>query len=306
MNSVNRRTFIKTGIAAGAAAVTGGGVFSRAISAPPPPDLAEARGKDLYDTARQAVDRLGGITRVVSRNDRVGLLINSPFRNPGAHTHPDVSLAVAALCREAGAKEMITLKNPPAGYWDQAGHAETEAETLQLLRRSSGEYPEIQLQGTRALKKAEIIRELFEVDVFINISIVKHHVGTGFSCILKNMMGALTHHTCRFFHMGTGKPGWYGDLDHMNQCIAEINGVRKPNLSVVDASSFILTNGPFGPGELATENAVVAGVDPVLTDAYCCRYLDLDPKSVGMIQAGAALGLGKANPNAAAIREREW
>jgi len=301
MNSVNRRTFIKTGIAAGAAAVTGGGVFSRAISAPPPPDLAEARGKDLYDTARQAVDRLGGITRFVTRGDRVGLLINSPFRNPGTHTHPDVALAVAALCREAGARKMTTLKNPPGGYWDPAEHAVSEAETLKLLIPAGGAYSDHQLKGTQALKKADIIRELFEVDVFINISIVKHHVGTNFSCILKNMMGALPHHTCRYFHMGTGKPGWYGDLDHMNRCIADINSVRPPDLSVVDASSFILTNGPFGPGKLATENAVVAGVDPVLTDAYCCRFLNLDPESVGMIQAAAEMGLGKADPTGARI-----
>ena len=297
MNSVNRRTFIKTGIAA----VCGGGIFSGAVSASPPPDLAEAKGKDLYRTARQAIDRLGGIPRFVTRGDRVGLLINSPFRNPGAHTHPDVALAVASLCREAGAKTMITLKNPPGGYWDSAKEAEGKADTLRFLIPSAGDYPEHRLKGTRAPKEADIVRELFEVDVFINISIVKHHVGTNFSCILKNMMGALPHRTCRYFHMGAGKPGWYGDLDHMNRCIAEINSVRPPDLAVVDASSFILTNGPFGPGKLATENAVVAGVDPVFTDAYCCRFLNLDPKSVGMIQDAAELGLGKADPTGARI-----
>ena len=159
------------------------------------------------------------------------------------------------------------------------------------------------LRRTLALKEAEIVRDLFEVDVFINISIAKHHDGTEFSCILKNMMGALPHSTCRYFHMGSGTPGWYGDLDHMDQCIADINLVRRPDLCIADATRFLTTNGPFGPGKLKREDTVVAGRDPVLTDAYCCRFLGLKPDELGMVQRAAMHGIGSADVASARVVE---
>jgi uncharacterized protein (DUF362 family) len=81
----------------------------------------------------------------------------------------------------------------------------------------------------------------------------------------------------------------------MNQCIADINLIRKPDLCVVDSTEFISTNGPFGPGKLIKPQKVVAGTDPVLADAYCCTLLGLDPKNVGMLDKAAKHGLGNAD-----------
>lgn len=305
MTHYTRREFIKTGIVAGTAAVYGTAAFPRAGLAAASPELAVVSGGDAYTNALRAVDALGGMGKFVSKGSKVGLLVNSPFGNPGTHTDPDVALAVLKGCWDAGAKSVISLKSEPAGYWDGGTKAASLKDAVAALTPCSDDYVTHTLSGTRSLKEADVIRELFEVDVFINVSIAKHHTGTNFSCILKNMMGALPHHTCRFFHMGTGKAGWYGDLDHMSRCIAEINSVRRPDLSIADATRFITSNGPFGPGNLVTGNTVVAGVDPLLTDAYCSRYLDLKPDEVGMIREAAAMGLGKADPARAAVLELE-
>ncbi|MCU0288649.1 MAG: DUF362 domain-containing protein [Acidobacteria bacterium] len=53
----------------------------------------------------------------------------------------------------------------------------------------------------------------------------------------------------RSFH----KPNWTNDLAdirHLDQCIADLNTIIKPNLCIVDATEFITTNGPFSPGNL--------------------------------------------------------
>ncbi len=303
MKTITRRTFIKGGVAAGAAAVCGGvirPIDPAPVRAAAPVDLAIVEGKPPFDAANAAVEALGGIGRFVPRGATVALLINAPFRNPGTHVNPDVALAVVKLCRDAGAKAIISLKDAHGGYWEAADHF-GDLGALAGGIGDGGRHLDRKVPG-KALKEARIVEGLFSADVFINLSVVKHHEGTRFSSALKNMMGALPHSTCRYFHMGTGKSGWYGDLDHMNQCIADINKVRKPDLVLVDATSFITTNGPFGPGKLSSPGQVIAGTDPVLVDAHGCTLLGLDPKEVGMIVRAAADGVGKMDVEAAHVR----
>ena len=53
----------------------------------------------------------------------------------------------------------------------------------------------------------------------------------------------------RTFH----KKNWKtekGSITHLDQSIADLNTVIKPNLCIVDATEFIITNGPFGPGKI--------------------------------------------------------
>ena len=119
------------------------------------------------------------------------------------------------------------------------------------------------------------------------------------------MMGALPHSTCMFFHKGTGGKGWYDDLDHLNQCIADLNLIRKPDLVIADATEFITTNGPYGPGEMAKPLQVVAGTDRVLVDAYCCTLLGLKPEKVETIRRAAEHKLGQADLKKATIGRAE-
>jgi uncharacterized protein (DUF362 family) len=55
------------------------------------------------------------------------------------------------------------------------------------------------------------------------------------------------------------------------------------------------TNGPAGPGELGRADKVVAGTDPVAIDAYCTRFVDLQPGDVKMIGMAQKHGLGTAD-----------
>ena len=116
-------------------------------------------------------------------------------------------------------------------------------------------------------------------------------------------MGAVTYGTCQFFHFGHGKGGWYGDVEFLSQCVADLNLLRAPDLAVADATTILTSNGPFGPGKLAKPNVVVAGTSAVSVDAYGARFLGLDAKRISMIVRSAALGLGEAEP--AKVKTRE-
>jgi uncharacterized protein (DUF362 family) len=267
--------------------------------------LAVVKGEDPFASTWRALEAAGGLDRRLSGGPVVGLLINHPFRNPGAHVNPDVALAVAVMCLQSGVKEVRSLKAEPSGYWKRAAQAGRWASEIRALRPNSGDYVKTGISKGLALREGRIIRDLLEVDVFINVSVTKDHEGTGYSGVLKNMMGAATHSTCRFFHTGSGTSGWYGDVDHLSQCIADINLLRPPDLSVADATEFITENGPFGPGKLARPKKVLAGTDPVLVDAYGTTLLGLKPQGVAMLGRAAAAGLGRPDLAKAAIQEIE-
>ena len=77
--------------------------------------------------------------------------------------------------------------------------------------------------------------------------ITKDHAGNKFTGALKNLMGLNSPGNDRTFH----KPNWKTDPDdiaHLDQCIVDLNQVVKPALNIVDATEFIVSNGPFGPG----------------------------------------------------------
>jgi len=303
MNPMNRRSFLKK-----AACITGGALLSSgplsvlAQTSPqgsPPPevklDLVAARGKDFYVSTQKAIQELGGIEAFVRKGDRVGLLVNSPFKNIGASVNPDVVLAVLEKCLEGGAKEIRYLKDPYRGYWERSSRSGELANVIKSLKYESGDHVKVEIPDGVALKDARVTKDLFECDAFINISITKHHEGVRYSGALKNMMGLCPFSTNSYFHWGTLKLGWYGDLNHLNQCIADLNLVKQPNLCLSDATTFITENGPYGPGKLAGTETIVASTNPVSLDAFCCRFLGLQPEEVLMIPKASRHGLGSMN-----------
>jgi uncharacterized protein (DUF362 family) len=298
----SRRSILKAGAATGIGA-TLAQVWpsaSAASVAVESVDLCAVTGTDAYQGTIKAIEQLGGMRRFVSQGSTVGLLINHQFRNPGAHVNPDVAQAVTALCWEAGARAILSLKDERFTYWRRDGRG---AEAARRITACSGNYAAVEIPRGQALKRVEIIREFLTVDVLINVSVAKHHEGTNYACVLKNAMGALTYGTCQFFHVGHGKGGWYGDVGFLSQCVADLNRLRTPDLAVADATTILTSNGPFGPGKLATPHAVVAGVSAVSVDAYCTRFLSLTPRQVAMITRAAALGLGEADLGKVKSRE---
>jgi uncharacterized protein (DUF362 family) len=303
MDSITRRSFLKK-----AACMTGGALLSpgplSAMAQPNPqgtpapemkPDLVAAKGEDAYLCTLKAIQELGGIETFVRRGDRVGVLVNSPFKSMGASVNPDVVLAVIEACLQGGVKEIRYLKNPYRGYWERSARSGDLENAIKSLKYESGDHVKVEIPGGVALKEAKVTKDLLECNVFINVSIAKHHQGVHYSGALKNMMGLCPFSTNSFFHWGTLRLGWYGDLDHLNQCIADLNLVKKPELCISDATTFITENGPYGPGKLGSAESVVASTNPVGLDAFCCRFLGLKPEDVLMIPKASRHGLGNMN-----------
>ena len=302
MGPSNRRTFLKQVAALGAAGLAGPGVFfntSKSFGAAA--DIYVATGDDYYQNAIKVVEALGGMKKFVGPRAKVGLLINSPFSNPGTFASPDVALAVAEMCFDAGAKEVRLMKQGHRGYWEKGRVAPKRGNVVSRLIMADTDFRNVTIEKGFSLKKAEMVRDFFFTDVFINVPVTKNHEGTNFSAGLKNMMGLCRSSTCRYFHTGEGGSGWYDNVAHLSQCIADLNLVRKPDLVVCDSTEIIANNGPFGPGTVLKPKQVSAGTDPVLMDAYSASVLGLNPADIIMIQKAAEHGLGHYDLNKAKV-----
>ncbi len=305
MHKTDRRVFIKAGLAIGAVGVvesTGiGCVFAAAAARP---DIVSVKGADAFASTFKALEALGGMKPFDVKGNRVGLLVNAPshWKLEGSHTRMEVALAVAKMCLDAGAKEIVTLPVLGPKFWTGSPLAETHVKVIKSIKECSGKTVETKIPRGVLLKSGKVRPELLDVDVLVNIPIAKHHVGTMFSGNLKNMMGGLDHETNAFFHTGSGKTG-YEDVDFLSQCIADLNTLRKQNLCVVDATIVLGTNGPAGPGDLLKPQKIVAGTDPVAVDAYCVTLHSRKPQEVVMLAKAAAVGIGRGDFQKLNVRE---
>ena len=266
------------------------------------PDIFVVRGTNYFENTIQAIQGLGGMDRIVSRGARVGLLVNHAFLNIGAHVHPDITVAIARMCYDAGARSVTLIKSPPWGYYRRGRSDSMVKEVIRKIKAPSDVYKKIPVKGGLALRQADIMLDLLECDVFINTAIVKSHSATFITAVLKNMMGSAPFSTCRKFHKG----GFFSsDPVHLAQCIADINLIRKPDLCVMDATEVLATGGPHGPGLLKRPHKVFAGRDPVAVDTYATRLLGVDPNNILMLDYASRHGLGQKDLRKVFIKEIE-
>lgn len=273
-------------------------------------DLAVVKtGENVYNATFKAVELAGGIGKWVKPGQKVGLLINSGFEEKGAYVNPDIPLAVIRMCFDAGASEVVCLQHVLPEYWQRSALYAGHAGMLERVRTiEKNHFPAKfdslsfviidSVPGSRHLKKTEVVKEVFNIDVFINIPIQKHHATTILTGTMKNMMGLCTRATNVKMHLdGPSR----NDPEFLAQCITDISKIIKPDLYVADLTEVIITNGPGGPGEMASPGIVLAGTDPILMDAYAAIVLGWVPEDIPSIVLGHKDGMGNPDTKKANI-----
>jgi len=302
---MDRRSFIKRGAASGAAAFIGTSMLGKEVIAgitEKDADIAVIKGADYFNNTRKAVDLLGGMQKFVPKGSKAGLLINSGFDQKGAYVDPDISLSVIKMCFEAGAEEVLLMQYVEGVYWERSTRFDEMKELFDHVRQVEtnifpAEFNEAdwkiinKIEGSVALEEVEVVKALDEVDVLINVFIAKHHAGTLYTGALKNAMGFCTRKTNVFYHLGSGERN---DPGFLAQCIADVNMHRQPDLIIGDATSFIISNGPGGPGEMLQLDKVFAGTNLVGMDALGVSYNDVAPEDVLTLVKAEQLGLGSS------------
>jgi len=307
----DRREFMKSSAKLGVSFALGAGLAGELVAAragaaaPDKADVAVAVSNDYGKAAEKAVAMVGGMKAYVGKGAKVAILINVQSKNPGTYTKPEILRAVIRMCRDAGAAETDVVSLLGQKNWDDlglSGLVREEGANLRLFERDGAHFRSVPVPDGRALTEARVLAAVYEHDVFLNMPVTKDHAGNKFTGTMKNLMGVSSGPSNRTFH----KENWKtdpNDIAHLDQCIVDLNKAVKPTLNIVDATEFITTNGPFGPGELLKPQKVIAGRDRVAVDATCCQLWGLKPAEVIMIARGAEQGLGVMDPARIGVRQ---
>jgi len=227
-------------------------------------DLAVISGEPAAAT-KKVLEILGGISRFVKKGQRVILKPNMSFsRTPdfSATTHPAVVATVAQACVEAGASQVLVLDHTLQRAelcLERTGIREAckniaGVHVLAIQERKF--FREVKISQGIVLERVEVMKEILDSQVLINLPVAKSHSATGVSMGMKGLMGVI----------------WDRESFHskynINQAIADLGTVVKPQLTILDATRALASGGPGGPGTVMKPNLVIAGVDPVAVDSY--------------------------------------
>jgi len=298
-HGMDRRDFLKSAALASAAVALGGG--ERVMGAGKRPLLVKISGagvpRDLPAAIAKLLAPLGGMQAFIKKGQRVLLKPNMGFPTPPrqrATTSPALVAAVAKLALDCGAGRVMVIDNPtrrPEACMRTIGIKEALADldVHLLLPTDDKFYKQTPIPRGKSLKRTKIVKEALECDVHIALPIAKSHNAAGFSGTLKGMMGLIL-----------DRESFHSRYD-LNQAVADLNTVIKPELVIMDGLEVMTTDGPAGPGDLVTRNTLLAGTDPLAVDAAGVRLAPLygrkiKPRQVKHLKIAQAMGLGTLEP----------
>jgi uncharacterized protein (DUF362 family) len=258
---MTRRKFLKTAAAGVALGLAGRPSF---LEAKEEYDLVAITGEPVAAT-RKALEAMGGISRFVKKGQSVVLKPNMSFSTTperGSTTHPLVVTAVAQACLEAGAQQVLVLDHTLQRAelcLERSGIREAckDMNRVHVLALQEKKFfREMKIPQGKVLERVEIMKEVLDGSVLINLPVAKSHSATGVSLGIKGLMGLI----------------WDRESFHtqynINQALADLATVIKPQLTILDATRALASGGPGGPGEIKKTNLIIAGIDPVAVDSY--------------------------------------
>jgi len=287
MSKMERREFIK--IAAGTAAGFALFPLSSFSSNSNKSSIVVVKNGSPSELVKKAVDRLGGMSKFVSKGDIVVLKPNISWdRVPeqAATTNPEVVAEVVKLCFNAGAKKVKifdnTLNEVRRCYKRSGIQKAAEEFGADVFYVRPGKFKKTSIPDGKLVKSWKLYEDALDADVLINIPIAKHHSLSGVSLGMKNYMG----------YLGGNRGKFHRNFDVK---ITDLNTKFKAKLTILDAYRILLRNGPSGGNinDVALKKIVVAGADPVAVDSYGVKIFGLDPLSMGFLKEAKERGLGE-------------
>ena len=255
---------------------------------------------EIEAMVRLAMDAIGGIGKIVSKGKTVVVKPAVLTSNKDCAPDPRVVAAVVKLAKEAGGAVIVAESSgsgstaynlSKVGITSAVEEAGAEVRDLQTEKEVQIKVPD----GV-ALHEVETYPTIYNCDVLISVPRLKRHSSSTVTISLKNMMGTIPKHEMGRFH-GL----------NLSQCIADLNTVIKPDLTVVDAIYAMARTGPTG-GDMVEMDTIMASGDPVAVDRIAAQELQELEQRIGVsshlrfkaadvkhINAAADLGVGTSN-----------
>jgi uncharacterized protein (DUF362 family) len=256
------------------------------------PDLVVARSGDPEAMVRRAIAALGGMERFVPAGSNVivkpNICVAYHTYEYAATTNPWVVGALVKLCLEAGARSVRVMDYPFGGSAEEAYEVSGIAEQVKAAGGEMVVMPRLKfvsmdIPQAVSLKKSDVYDDALKADVLIDVPIAKDHSLARLTLGMKNLMGLIGY-----------REAVHGD---MGERLADLTGLFRPQLTVVDAVRMLMANGPTGGNlnDVKQMDTIIASPDIVAADSYAATLFDMQPEELSYILAGTKRGLGRSD-----------
>ncbi len=235
-------------------------------------DLVAVMGGEPEAMFRKAIAEMGGMSKFISRGDKVVVKPNIGWDQPiemGANTHPKLVAEIIKQCFEAGAKE-VTVFDHTCDNWRKCyansgiEEAAKAAGAKVVPADQESYYKTVSIPNGKSLKTTKIHQAIVDSDKWINVPVLKNHGGAQLTISMKNYMGIVWDRG--YFH-----------ANDLQQCIADVcTYAKRPVLNIVDAYRLMKTSGPRGKSEadVVLSKGLFMSQDIVAVDTAAANFFN--------------------------------
>ncbi len=204
----------------------------------------------------------------------------------GATTDPIVVEAIIKRLKNLPVEIYVVESDATMTNADKAFEATGMAEMCRqngvkyLNLRHLEDKVKIKISDGESLKDITVPRLVTE-SAIISAAKMKTHSSTKVTLGMKNMFGLLPDKFKAKYH-----------AKGISKVIVDINTVLKPHLTIIDGFVAMEGDGPVN-GTPVEMNLVIAGKDPVATDATAARVMGINPHEIRHIREAHQKGIGE-------------
>jgi uncharacterized protein (DUF362 family) len=251
--------------------------------------VAVVRGKRGYVPVFKALDLID-YRNALKGYDTVLIKVNfitTKTWDTGATTDPIMVEAIIKKLEDLPVKVYVVESDATITSADKAFEATGMKD---MCRRSGVEWlnlrhvtdkVKLEIPNGEVLKTVTVPRLVTESAV-ISAAKLKTHVDTDVTLGMKNMFGLLPEKFKGKYH-----------LKGISKVVVDINTVLHPAVTVIDGFVGMEGNGPID-GTPVPMNLIIAGTDPVATDATAARIMGFNPYEITHIRKAHEKGIGKS------------
>jgi len=240
--------------------------------------------EDVFNGVEHSIELLGGPEAFAKSGDKVVVKPNVLNASDVETTDPRVIYAVSKIFRNIGC-DVIIGENPLVGtisseVFEKMRMREiAEKAGVRFVDFRKDEQVTVDVPNARGCHTLRIAKTVMDADLIISLPVMKHHGLCNVTLGLKNMWGVIGPSQRRLGH-----------LNSLNWTLAELNRILRVRLTVIDGLIGV------GYSEAFPLGLIIAGDDPVATDAVACLRMGFNPMNIEHIRYAHELGLGEIDP----------
>jgi uncharacterized protein (DUF362 family) len=198
-----------------------------------------------------------------------------------SNTDPRIAHALCELLLTRAAKVYVVesdgLRQTAWEAFEVSGYRSLEALGVTLVNLSEAEQVEVNVPPAGRVKLPKL---MLQGDVFITLPVLKTHALTYFTASIKNQWGCVPQYDRILLHQ------------YLNPMLAELHGIFKPQISIMDAIIAMEGRGPAN-GKPRRMDLLLASRDSVALDATGMRLAGLEVERCEHLLMTGAKGLGQ-------------